>query len=434
MKKANLRSILSVLLVLLLVSVLIVSMSACGEKEGQQSSGEKKTAVSKYDSGDGWPELAQPLSWEAINAFPIKSKDMPIADARQLCVDFFRFTKTAVWIPSEDYSAYHDYGNTKQFTMTGSTVYGGLPYISVASGSIYRLMDFMDEETGVVDIKAAGENPKVFGNQCSFGAYWGWGRVINSADYNWTENMVVNSGFLRVGPYTYDDMIVGLGAGNTTTQIIETNGAETMNESYALLKAGDGIVYWTTAGHVVMIATDAEVVRDANGKIDPYQSFVTVIDQGQSWANGVNEAGDKYQYQNRVDGKLTFTQLRNGNYIPFTFAEWTGADPIEDTVTSFSHSGDTITLSQLFNGTVTSNYGLSDIYAYFYDADGNEVCKIANHVPEAGYKELRFYKQGGTVYTWGNPDELKPADGITVKIVAQLATGERPTVWEGKLS
>jgi hypothetical protein len=258
--------------------------------------------------------------------------------------------------------------------------------------------------------------------------------VINSADYNWTENMVVKSGFLRVGPYTYDDMIVGLGAGNTTTQIIEANGAETMYESYAELKAGDGIVYWTTAGHVVMIATDAVVVRDGNNKIDPEQSFVTVIDQGQSWANGVNGGGDKYQYQNRVDGKLSFTtMLKEGYYIPFTFAEWTGADPIEDTVTTFSHSGDTITLSQLFNSTVSSNYGLSDIYAYFYDADGNEVCKVANHVPEAGYKELRFYKQGGTVFTWGNPDELNPADGITVKIVAQLATGERPTLWEGKL-
>ena len=435
MKKATLKNVLTVLLALLLVTALAVTLAACGEKESEKPAGVKKDPVSKFDSGDGWAELNQPLSWEAINSFPIKSKDMPIAEARQLCVDFFRYTKTAVWIPNEDYTGYHDYGNTREFTLTGSTAYGGLPYISVASGSIYRLMDFMDEETGVVDVKAAGENPKVFGNQCSFGAYWGWGRVINSADYNWTENMVVKSGFLRVGPYTYDDMIVGLGAGNTTTQIIEKNGAETMYESYAELKAGDGIVYWTTAGHVVMIATDAVVVRDASGKIDPNQSFVTVIDQGQSWANGVNEGGDKYQYQNRVDGKLTFsTMLSEGHYIPFTFAEWTGADPIEDTVTTVSHSGDTITLSQLFNSTVTSNYGLSDIYAYFYDADGNEVCKIANHVPEAGYKELRFYKQGGTVYTWGNPDELNATDGITVKIVAQLATGERPTLWEGKLA
>ena len=432
MKKVSFKKTLIALLVLILVAV---SLVACGEKQDEKPAAVKKDPVSKFDSGDGWNELAQPLSWEAINAFPIKSKDMSIEDARKLCVDFFRFTKTAVWIPNEDYSGFHDYGNTREFTLTGSTVYGGLPYISVASGSIYRLMDFMDEETGVVDVKSAGANPKVFGNQCSFGAYWGWGRVINSADYNWTENMVVKSGFLRVGPYTYDDMIVGLGAGNTTTQIIEANSAETMYESYAELKAGDGIVYWTTAGHVVMIATDAVVIRDGNNKIDPEQSFVTVIDQGQSWTNGVNEGGDKYQYQNRVDGKLSFaTMLKEGYYIPFTFAEWTGADPIEDTVTTSSHSGDTITLSQLFSSSVTSNYGLSDIYAYFYDANGNEVCKVANHVPEAGYKELRFYKQGGTVFTWGNPDELNPADNITVKIVAQLATGERPTLWEGKLA
>lgn len=434
MRKANLKSVVSVLLTLALVAALAIVLAACGGNDQEKTDAVKKDPVSKFDSGTGWTELNQPLSWEAINAFPVKSSDMSIEDARKLCVDFFRYTKTAVWIPNEDYTAYHDYGNTREFTLTGGGVYGGLPYISVASGSIYRLMDFMDEETGVVDVKAAGANPKVFGNQCSFGAYWGWARVINSADYNWTENMVVKSGFLRVGPYTYDDMIVGLGAGNTTTQIIENNGEVVMNESYAELKAGDGIVYWTTAGHVVMIASDAVVVRDANGKIDPEQSYVTVIDQGQSWANATNEGGDQYQYQNRVDGKLTFTKLRTGNYIPFTFAEWTGTDPIEDTVTAFSHSGDTISFTQLFNSTVSSNYGLSDIYAYIYDSDGNEVCKIANHVPEAGYKELRFYKQGGTVYIWGNPDELNPADGYTVSIVAQLGTGERPTLWEGKLA
>lgn len=435
MKNRNLKNILSVLVMLVLVSALIVCLAACGEKESDQAAGAKKTAVSKYDSGTGWQELNQPLSWEAINAFPIKSSDMPIEDARKLCVDFFRYTKTAVWIAGEDYSGYHDYGNTKEFTLTGSSVYGGLPYISMASGSIYRLMDFIDEETGVVDVKAAGENPKVFGNQCSFGAWWGWGRVINSADYNWTENMVQKSGFLRLGNYKYDDILVGLSAGYGTDEILAENGAETMYESYALLKAGDGIVYWTTAGHVVMVASDAVVVRDANGKVDPDQSFITVIDQGQSWTNSTNAGGDQFAHQNRVDGKLYFRVMyAEGFYIPFTFAEWTGADPIEETVNNFTHTGDTITLAQLFNSKVSSNYGLSDVYAYFYDANGNEVCKIANHVDEGGRKELRFYKQGGTVYTWGNPDELNPADGITVKIVAQLATGERPTLWEGKLA
>lgn len=434
MRKATLKRILAVVLVLLLTTALLVSMAACGENGETKGESVKKDPVSKFDSGTGWTEIAQPLSWEAINAFPIKSKDMSITDARQLCVDFFRFTKTAVWIPNENYDFFHDYGNTKADQLIGGSVYGGLPYISVASGSIYRLMDFMDEETGVVDVVAAGENPKVFGNQCSFGAYWGWARVINSPDYNWTENMVLKSGFLRLGDYEYDDILVGLSAGYGTDEILEENGREKMYECYALLKAGDGIVYFTTAGHVVMIATDAVVVRDASGKIDPEQSYVTVIDQGQSWANATNAGGDQYQYQNSVDAKRTFTKLFDGNYMPFTYKEWTGEDPIEDTVTTFSHSGDTISLSQLFNSTVKSNYGLSDIYAYFYDADGNEVCKIANHVPEAGYKELRFYKQGGTVYTWGDPDKLSPADGYTVKIVAQLGTGERPTLWEGKLA
>lgn len=419
------------LLTLLLAVIIALSLAACG---GENEGTGETTSVSKFDSGKGWQELADPLSWEGINSFPIKSSDMSIEDARKLCVDFFRYTKTAVWISNENYDFYHDYGNTKQDSLVASQVYGGLPYISMASGSIYRLMDYMDEDTGVVDVKSAGLYPKLFGNQCSFGAYWGWGRAINSADYNWTENMVTKSGFLRVGPYTYDDMIVGFGVGNTTTQIIDNNGAETMDKSYAELKAGDGIVYWTTAGHVVMIASDAHVEYTADGKIDPDASYVTVIDQGQSWGNAVNEAGDSYTYQNRVDGKLNFTQLRNGSYIPFTFAEWQGNDPIEETQITFSHSGDSISLADLFKSSVTCNYGLSDIYAVVRDSKGNEVLKIAGRAFEGGMKELKFYKAGDAVTVWGDMDSLDSKKDYTVDIIAQVATGERPTVWTGKLA
>ena len=53
------------------------------------------------------------------------------------------------------------------------------------------------------DMTEAEKNPKLFGNQCSFGAYWGWGRVINSANYGGTNEMVLKNGFLRVGDYSY---------------------------------------------------------------------------------------------------------------------------------------------------------------------------------------------------------------------------------------
>ena len=46
--------------------------------------------------------------------------------------------------------------------------------------------------------------------------------------------------------------------------------------------------------------------------------------------------------------------------------------------------------------------------------------------------KLKFAK--GAAYVWGSYENLNAADGYTVKVVAQLATGERPTLWEGKLA
>ena len=304
------------LLAVLLVAVMAVSFAACEKKADVP---EKKTPIN------------DPLSWEDINSFPIKTSSMSIDDARQLCVDFFRYSKTAAWIPDDNFTYYHNSEMTNEFTQNAGQIYGGLPYIAVSSGNIYRLMDFMDEEKGVVDISEMTVNPKLYGNQCSIGSWWGWARVINSFKlYDWTQTMVHSNGYLRVGPYTYDDHATSWSDAYRTTAVTKENGEQTMFESYALLKAGDGIVYYTSAGHVVMIASDAVVVRDDNNKIIGGQSYVTVIDQTPGWADGQNAAGDRYQDEKNVDAKWTFLDLLE-RYVPFTYTEWTGEDDIEQT-------------------------------------------------------------------------------------------------------
>lgn len=432
------KKILLSLLSLLLVATTALSLVACGG-EGDKASGEV-TYVSKYESGDGFVTVNDPVSWEDINAMPMKKAGMDITEARQVCVDFLRYAKTACWIPNDFYPIWsdatlHDDGSTPDRSMEGGIIYGGLPYISWATGSVYRLMDYIDEETGVVDMERAGRVPMAFGNQCANGAYVGFARVINSADYGITEDMVINKGFLRLGDYFYQDSLTSYSDTYGTDEICAENGDQVMYEAYALLKAGDGIVYYTTAGHVVMIATDAVVVRDANGKIDPNQSYVTVLDQTPQWTTATNAAGDQYTYQQNVDAKWNFQKLRNGSYLPFTFAEWQGTDPIEETEVSISHTGDTITIDQLYKLKVTSNYYIMDLYAQVFDSNGSEVFKLASRpIKDAGVKEFRFYKNGDNMDSWGSLDELDSKKEYTVKIYMQLGTGERPTLWEGKLA
>lgn len=409
----------------------MLSLTACAGG-GEEDKGPTED-VSLYKSGDGFETINDPLTWDAINAFPVVHDGMTIEEGKKLVVDFFRFCKTAVWIPDDNYEYKIKTANENNEFIEGFVKYGGLPYISLASGSIYRLMDYMDPETHVVDIKAAGAKPKLFGNQCSFGSYWGVGRVINSAKYSWTKNMVPANGFIKVGDYYIKEDITGYSDGvYNTVNVLEENGAEKMYEAYAGLLAGDVIVYFTTAGHVVMISGDAHVERDANGKIDPVKSYVTVIDQTPGHASMQNAAGDTFNYEKNVDAKWTFQKLFAGHYVPYTFAEWLGTDPIESSVTEFNYEGESITMDELSGKKITSNYGISDIYASIYHKNGKEVYKLAIRAAETSVKELKFSTKDPNADIWGDLETLNPKGEYTMKVYAQLSTGERPTLWEGK--
>ena len=431
------------ILTILLAAVITLTFVACGkETANNQTAGDKPvTYVSKYESKGSYPELQNKVSWEGINSFPVKTTDMDVTEARQLCVDFFRYAKTASWIPSDNYDIWgdavlHTDGKPPLRSMEGGVAYGGLPYISWATGSVYRLMDYIDEETGVVDMANAGDKPILFGNQCANGAYVGWARVINSAAYGITADIVEQNGFLKLGDYTYSIPFSAWTENYNTTKVIEENDADVLFQSYAKLKAGDGIVQWTTAGHVVMIATDAHVeyVDEAKTKIDPAKSYVTIIDQAKAFVNYQHKDGDQVLVPENVDAKWSFTKLLNSVYLPFTFAEWTGADPIEDTKVEYSHKGETITIEELFKSKVTTNYYLFDIYAQIFSSNGSEVCKLAVRSEAANTRELAFKEGVFALEVWGSYENLDPNEQYTVKVYAQLGTGERPTLWEGKLA
>ena len=424
-------------LVLLAAVLAAVALVACGEsQEPEKKPGPTEDVSSYHAKGFQKSTLINQISWEGINSIPIKTANMPIDEARQICVDFFRYAKTCTWIPSDDYGIWADAviheGEEPKRQMFGGDVYGGLPYISWATGSPYRLMDYLDPETGVVDMENAGDKPILFGNQCANGAYVGFARVINSARYGVTAAMVQSRGLLRLGEYTYPDTVESWSKAYGTPHVLQENSINTMMESYALLKAGDAIVYWTTAGHIVMIATDAVVVRK-DGLIDPINSYVTIIDQSTKFVNYQHKDGDSCKVAETVDARWSFQKLYDSKYLPMTFAEWTGDDPIEETEVSFSHTGDTITINQLFGSKVTTNYYLFDIYAHIYNSDGIEVCKIARRYESTNTRELVFDEAAFATEIWGSYKDLDPKDGYTVKVVAQIGTGERPTVWEGKL-
>ena len=449
---------------LLSLAILLVACGAADSSKNTTPSTTEKpketTVVSRYESVDTYTDLPNHLSWEKVNAFPVVNDNMTIEEGRNLVVDFFRYAKTALWICDNDMEFIKNSSGSQDEFVEGA-IYGGLPYVGLGSGNIYRLMDYMDPETGVVNIKNAvnEEEPydgwKTFGNQCSIGAYWGWGRVINSAKYTWTQSIVAKNDFIMLGELVVKDKegkTIPIQQANRnwsnnaskpenygTDECIRDNDSNKLYEAYALMKKGDGMVYYTTAGHVIMTSCDSVVVRNADGTINPDESFVTIIDQGQTWyEDGVAEDGTVYTYKGGVDTKTTFAKLRKGNYVPFTYLEFLGHDGFEDSTVEFSHQGDTITTTELFSSQVTSNYGISDVYAIVYDEGGNEVYKHAVRCTQAMQKTLKLIRTTSekskvpSVETWGTLG-FAPGKVNTVKIVVQLATGERPTIYEGTL-
>lgn len=442
-------------------------------------------SVSDYKSKGTYVEVQNKLSWDALNQIPIKRTDMTVDEMRELVVTFFRYAKTACWVPDASLEFVKNSKGSVDAFIEGQ-VYGGLPYVGLGSGNVYRLMDYMDPKTGVVNLENAvnKESPydgwKTFGNQCSIGAYWGWGRVINSAKYQWTQGMVAKNNFVMLGDLYVRDKDGNLisihdatrnWSSNTadkptnygTDECIKDNDAQKLFQAYALLKKGDGLVYYTTAGHVIMSATDAVVAYKEDGvTIDPIGSYIYIIDQGQTWEEMTNEQGDRVSYKGGVDVKKTFFDLMNGNYIPFTYKEYTGEDDVEITevgiidkdknelVSGTVSESDrkfvaetnllqSITLEQLFTYSVTCNYGISDVYAVVHDSKGNEVYKHAVRCSSASTFTLQIAadikegKEVPSVEKWGKMD-FAEGETYTVQIVVQISTGERPTIWEGSLT
>ena len=373
------------------------------------------------------PVISNKLTWDKINAFPIKSGDMSIEEMRQLCVDFFRFTKTALWTPDEDLTFATNRSGGKDKLEKGK-VYGGLPYVNLGSGNVYRLMDYYDEKSGIVDISEACKNPTLFGNQCSISAYWAWGRVINSANYKWTAGMVEANGFIHVGPYSYDLSIKSWSEATNTTDIVKENGDQTMYQSYAQLHIADGLVYYTTAGHVIMCASEPVVVYKDDGTINPNRSYITIIDQGNNWLDKTNESQDSFSMKESVDKRMYFYQLYRGSYLPFTFSEFLGSDPVEETRCIFTHKNKTITPDDLKHARISANYGLSDAYLKVLNSSEEVVFSCASRAQEANQRYLNFSNAFST-----KKFSLFTSGDYTVEIVCQLSTGERLTLYSGKL-
>ncbi|MBR2616112.1 MAG: hypothetical protein IKC69_05485 [Clostridia bacterium] len=438
MKRIRLFSLLTALLLLL---------TSCGSAQPETKTAEfqeenavtaateesESTAVTEEITTEGPPpvydEKVETLLPPLFEKLPIANASMTEDELRQLCVDYVCLSVSFQWVPAKHFT-YVTSSKDVEVNFYEGKLYGGIPYINLASGNLYRIMEFYDPETGVMDLTKIGGNGLI-GTACSGTAGWGWQRVINSADLSWTSHLNVYGGMLRVGPYTYKDSIkiFGVDGAPECKSIAKKNGQQTMYESYALLEKGDCVV---NNGHVRMVK-EVNVVRGENGFIDFKNSYVIQCEQGlyntSATHDRTTQSGTAYKIQGNDNLKSTFEELYFGGYLPHTFKEFHGLDPVEPGEASIGLTGTSASRTDLEKCVAKANYAISDIFTAVYDPEGKEVlryakrmtthftyqCKMSQAIPS---NALQKYQDQG---------------GYTVELTCQIGNGEIITLFKGEL-
>jgi len=504
----------------LLALILLLPAVASCSKEEQTCPPETESTVTvteEKENEETEDALPDRLRRAEVEAFPVVTENMPIEERRQLAIDMFHMQLTFHWVSNMEVKDYFmTYGKSRK-KISPLYVYGGIPYQSKGTGNLYRWLEYYDEETGVMDLERAfaenggyGEDVgamidteqrggylykkyrcmMTFFNQCSWGSFWGWGRTVNSTNFNGTAYMTLTNGFIPLG-YTYPNMdkidCFGMETANNPTKydtkdVIAdwnaANGEDGMYKCYAKLQPADLLV---SGGHTMM-AREVKLKKLPDGSIDYKNSVVICLEQPEAWRPEQMLQGKFLYYQGEWEIPYTFAMLQEQTYIPYTFAEFLDPEKAEDKALlelydtyavaplegrykrfSFTReelkamSGAAVEKSEIFTNLpegitemtfaqldemiLGSNYSISDVFVTVKDKDGKVLKENVYRAMTAALREMSMKDNNSTWTKDADGNYLTMTEGMkelatgenTLEICVQLSTGEKPTVFSGKL-
>lgn len=371
------------LLLLVFVCVFSFSVISCGKADTENNGGEsmevKETLAETVDQTvaetkdeNGSDVVTQPEEEGISHVFEM-------TDLRKAIVDYMRSMSAVVWTPNEDFSLNGDH-NTWGVNLNfkkGQTYYG-LPYTRAFSG----LEDFSKYIENGVYKGPCGSYDTMPGNNCSSSCDQSWRRYIVSnteATYTYVPGFG-NKTIAPVGDYEYP-------TGNRDTyKIISQNAQEKIFEAYALCKPADAIVKWSdakSAGHARMIAAEAVVVRNAQGKINAGRSHLIVIEQTNKLTT-VN--GNQSTWL--VDKVYTFSELLADGYVPVTPTVLAEGGELKVKLIDGNTSEN---IGKMLAGTIETNCSISSLEMVVSDENGNKVKEYVLEV-ENGTDKINLRK------------------------------------------
>ncbi|MBR2616379.1 MAG: hypothetical protein IKC69_06855 [Clostridia bacterium] len=437
---------------LLICLSMILSLVACSggaketetaEPQGAQNTApvqnEEKTEEEKKTEEKKPVTVEDTSMIEKLNAIPIANSSMSSDELRKMCVDYMRLACSYTYTPSKDYTYVVSSQELTEVEYKGQ-LYAGLPYVTAGSGSLYRVANYYDSKTGVLNISPFVDKAWMYGNACSGGVCTAWSRCINSVQFGYTQHMTQGNGYINVGPYTYPDdfkLFENNHRNNYDAKaVIKENGEQIMYQSYAALKLGDGIV---NTGHVRMNSlAEPVVVYNADGTINGEESYITYLDQicyntSETYKKTQSD-GTVYFTQGGIDVKCSFASLYKGNYLPFTFEEFLDPSKVEKAYVDIGITASSIKHADLKAATVKSNYNISDIYFSIKDESGKVL------LPARAIRCKNFFTY--EVKLSEKIDEAFPdtmvynyaKDGGILEVTVQLYNGELITAYTGNIT
>lgn len=249
------------------------------------------------------------------------------------------------------------------------TLHRGIPYNHKGSG--LESMEYMlTEDHFMVDWVYTQPDydgwDMYVGNDCSTSVQKAWARVSNTAFFTSTRNAapIHEHGTIAVGDWAWNqedpgDVVVEF------QQYRDATGEQGMYEAYAQLRMADGIVAQTKdTHHIRMAASDAVVVRDQEGNIDPTYSYVLMHEQG------FVTRDTNFYTSWKIDQKYTFANLYETYYMPFTCEEFLTGEMETPEATIEGNIGGKAGLT---TGMVKANYFVDSVAMVITDEAGNEV-------------------------------------------------------------
>ncbi|MBQ4037451.1 MAG: hypothetical protein IJC84_04925 [Clostridia bacterium] len=382
------------------------------------------------------PQIIQNFSWSNINALPQATASMSVEKLRDICWDFMALQLNFGWKANASFKAKEG----KNVTYKTNTLYGGMPYSESTFNNLYQVMHYYKD--GVMDINAMsaasnGDVKSVFGNQCSASTLWSWARVSNTVGWTSTATVTPYYGAIPLGDALYDYFAKNYPnldkytESVTSKTVLHGAGKEAAFAGYDKLQKGDGLVYNAGAGHVMMVH-----------HVDTAAKKIYI--QHQTYRNAAAGAhtGDY--------DSMTYEQAYNDGSVPFTIPEFLPKthpkySPVENYELFFSHQNATVTVDQLKNAYVKSNYMISDVTIRF--KHGNTVLEevfvaISDGVRYTGQikrKAPLYINNGGSNAERNLGVDLATlnnhaANGNTIEISARISTGFEKVVYTGTLS